>query len=94
MIDGDTGKSLDFCELVKIDKYRTLWMKIFADELRRLLQGIQDIPGTDIIRFIRRYAVPKGHTATYGRIVVSYFPHKKDTNHTRLTVGGDRIHYP
>ena len=77
-----------------MDKYRTIWMKNFADELGRLIQGIWNISGTNTIWFIRRSGTPKGCTVPYGHIVVNYCPHKKYTNHTRSTVGGDRIHYP
>ena len=77
-----------------MDKYCTVWMKIFDDELGRLTQGIRDIPGTDTIMFIRRSDVPKFCTVTYGRIVVNYRPQKKDPNRTRLTVGDGRIQYP
>ena len=94
IINNDTGKSLEFCELVKIDKYPTVWMKIFSDELGRLVQGILEKLVTDTIRFIRRSAVPKERTVTYGHIYVNYHPQKKDPNCTRLTVGGDHIHYP
>ena len=94
IINYDTGKSLEFHELVKMDKYRTVWMKSFADELGRLAQGIQDIPGTDTIQSIRCSDFLKVLTVTYIRICVNYLPQKKDPNRTRLRVGGDRIHYP
>ena len=93
IINNDTGKSLEFCELIKMDKYCTLWMKIFADEIGRLVQVIRYIPGTNTIRFIRRSTVPTCCTVTYGRIVVNYHPQKKDLNCTRLTVGGSLINY-
>ena len=36
IINDDTVKSLEFCELIKIYKHRTVWMKRFYDELGRL----------------------------------------------------------
>ena len=74
--------------------YRTIWMKRFSDELGRLAQGIQDIPGTDTIQSIRCSDFLKVLTVTYIRICVNYRPQKKYPNRTRLRVGGDRIHYP
>ena len=69
-------------------------MKIFSDELGQISQGIIDILGTDTIWFICRSALPKGYTVTHGRICVNYCHKKKDSNRKRLTVGGDRSHYP
>ena len=88
VIDKETGNSLEFRHLIKLEKYRTIWMKSFANELGRLAQGIRDIPGTDTIDFIPRSEVPNGETVTYGRIVCTYRPQKEEQNRTRLTVGG------
>ena len=66
VIDDETGKSLKFRHLIKLDKYRTIWMKSFANELGRLAQGIHDIEGTNTIDFIPFCDVPKGQTITYG----------------------------
>ena len=33
IIDDETGKSLEFQHLLKMDKYRDIWMKSFANEL-------------------------------------------------------------
>ena len=40
IIGDNTGKSLEFCEIIKMDKYHTVWMKILAGEIGRLAQGI------------------------------------------------------
>jgi hypothetical protein len=47
VINKNTGKLLEFWHLVNLDKYRNIWMKIFANKLGRLVQGIRDTPGTD-----------------------------------------------
>ena len=91
IIDEATGNSLEFRHLIKLEKYRAIWMKSFANELGRLAQGIRDIPGTDTIDFIPRSEVPSGETVTYGRIVCTYRPQKEEQNRTRLTVGGNLI---
>ena len=91
IIDEETGKSLEFRHLIKLEKYRDIWMKSFANELGRLAQGIRDIPGTDTIDFIPFTEVPKGETVTYGRIVCTYRPQKDEQERTRLTVGGNLI---
>ena len=38
VLEDETGKSLEFHHLIKIDKYRTILMKSFANELGRLAQ--------------------------------------------------------
>ena len=91
ILDKETGKSLKFCHLMKLEKYRTIWTKSFANELGRLAQGIRDIPGTDIIKFIPHADVPTQETVTYGRIVCTYRPQKDEKERTMLTVGGNLI---
>ena len=78
IIDEETGKSLEFRHLIKLDKYRDIWMKSFANELCRLAQGIRDIPGTNTIDFIPFAEVPKGETVTYDRIVCTFRPQKDE----------------
>ena len=96
IIDEDTGESLEYRDLIKLPKYREVWMKSFANEIGRLAQGIRDIKGTNTMEFIRRDEIPRERAkdVTYGRIVVSYRPQKMEPNRSRLTVGGDRINYP
>ena len=52
ILDDETGKYLEFCHLIKLDKYRFIWMKSFSNELGRLTQGIHEISGTNTIDFI------------------------------------------
>ena len=49
-----------------------------------------------MVFFIDKKDIPaaRWRDVTYGRIVVSFRPEKKDPNRVRLTVGGDRINYP
>jgi len=91
ILDEETGRSLEFRELIKLDKYRTVWMHAFANELGRLAQGIRDIVGTDTIDFIPFSDVPKFEKVTYGRIVCTYRPQKDEHNRCRLTVGGNLL---
>jgi len=96
IIDDETGKSLEYRDLMKLDKHRKLWSISLANEIGRLAQGIRDIKGTDTFFFIRKSEIPRDRRkdVTYGRIVVSYRPQKAEPNRTRLTVGGDRVNYP
>ena len=89
IINDETGKSLEFCHLIKIDKYRNIWMKSFANELGCLAQGIRDVPGTKTIEFVPHSDVPFGTTVTYGRIVCTYYLQKTEKYRTCLTDGGN-----
>ena len=94
VFDEESGKMLEYRQLVKHPKYAKIWSKSFANELGRLAQGIRDIKGTNTIVFIPKDKVPQGRTVTYGRIVCELRPMKKEVERTRLTVGGDLINYP
>ena len=64
--DESTRTSLEYRQLIKMPKYKAVWTRSFANELGRLGQGIQDIQGTDTIKFIPLSAIPKiaqSHTA-------------------------------
>ena len=50
--------------------------------------------GTNTIFLIPKGKLPAGRTVTYGRIVVEIRPQKAETHRTRLTVGGNLIHFP
>ena len=54
------------------------------------------VEGTATLFCINKKDIPaaRWRDVTYGRIVVSFRPEKKDPNRVRLTVGGDRINYP
>ena len=97
IIDEETGKAMEYRDLIKSEKTREIWTKSLANELGRLTKGIRDIPGTETMEFIHKSEIPKDRLkdVTYARIVVSYRPEKiNEPNRTRLTVGGDRINYP
>ena len=54
------------------------------------------VKGANTIIFINKEDTPTAswRNVTYGRVVVSYIPEKKEPNRTRLTVGGCILHYP
>ena len=96
IIDDVTGKSLEYRDLMKMEKHRETWATSLANEIGRLAQGIREIKGTNTIQFVHKKEIPKNRwrDITYGRIVVAYRPQKSEPNRSRLTVGGDRINYP
>ena len=50
--------------------------------------------GTNTIFSIPKDKVPAGRKVTYGRIEAEIRPQKAETHRTRLTVGGNLIHFP
>ena len=78
IIDQETGKKLEYRDLVKRPEKREQWLRSLANELGRLAQGIRDIKGTNTIYFIPKADIPpeRRKEITYGRIVVAYKPDK------------------
>ena len=74
-------------------KDKEAWLNSCSNELRRLTQGIRDVKGTNCISFVHHSEIPKDKKATYARIVCSVRPNKKETHRTRITVGGNVLHY-
>ena len=93
VVDKETGKLLEYRDLVSRPELRETWIRSLANELGRLAQGVRDIKGTNTIFFITKSEIPKDKLkqVTYARIVCDYKPNKLEKNRTRVTVGGDRI---
>ena len=88
---------MEYRHLMKSPKYREIYGRAYGNELGRLAQGMEGrIAGTNTIFCIDKKDIPaaRWRDVTYGRIVVSLRPEKKDPHRVRLTVGGDRINYP
>jgi hypothetical protein len=83
-----TGKEMEYSALMKDPCLQPLWTRGFGNE-----QGIRDIPGTDTCFFTTLKNIPHDRKITYGKIVCDYKPHKKEKEHVRLTVRGDRLDY-
>ena len=71
-----------------------IWERAISYELGRLAQGFVHIQGNDVMDFISKSAVPFGKIVTYARMVCDFRPLKEEQFRLRLTVGGDRLHYP
>lgn len=97
IVDEDTGESLEYCNLIKQEKYSDIWMKSFANELGWLAQGLRSrVEGTNTIYFIPYSEIlnVRHKDVIHGRIVVDYRSQKEEQHHTRITVGRDRLNYP
>ena len=98
VMDAETGKLLNYPQLLRHPKYRKGWSLSSANEFGRLANGIggRTKNPTNTIKFIRRKDVPEDRRKdiTYGQFVCSVRPEKEEKNRTRFVVGGDRINYP
>ena len=98
VMDTDTGKLLNYRQLMQNTKYRKTWSLSSANEFGRLANGIggRIKNPTNTIEFIFQHEVPSDRLkdVTYGQFVCTVRPEKAEPNRTRFTVGGDRINYP
>ena len=98
VMDTDTGKLLNYRQLMRSTKYRELWSLSSANEFGRLANGISGRIKNPIntIEFIFQQDVPteRMKDVTYGQFVCTVGPEKAEPNQTWFTIGGDRINYP
>ena len=96
MTHHTTGKQLGYQHLIRDPFYKKDWDQSCANKLGRLAQGLGTaIKGSNTLFFIPKSMVPFGRTVTYARIGCTVCPEKEETNHTRITCGGNLIHdYP
>jgi hypothetical protein len=98
VMDTDTGKLLNYRQLMRSTKYRQAWSLSSANKFGRLANGIggRIKNPTNTIKFIFQHKVPteRMKDVTYGQFVCTVRPDKAEPNQRRFTVGGDRINYP
>ena len=98
VLDEETGKILEYRNLLKHPTLGPDWQISGANEFGRLAQGVGGrVKGTNTIKFIKREDVPfdRRGDVTYGKFVCKVRPEKiKEPNRTRLTAGGNLVNYP
>ena len=98
VMDKQTGKFMNYRQLLNHPEYKKDWNLSSANEFGRLANGIggRTKNPTNTIKFIRRQDIPEDRRldVTYGQFVCSVRPKKEEKNRTRFVVGGDRINYP
>jgi hypothetical protein len=94
VICEDTGKSMEYRELISNPKTKQAWQLSSANEFGRLFQGVGGrIKGTNTCFFIQHTAIRNNKRPTYARFICSVRNKKNDPNRTRLTVGGNLIEF-
>ena len=96
VIDPVSGKSLEYRHLIRHPQYKKIWSGSMSNEIGRLAQGNNKVKGTNTMFFITYDDIPfdRRKDITYVRIVVDFRSQKNEKERTRITVGGNRIHYP
>jgi hypothetical protein len=103
VLDHETGKSLEYRQLIKHPKYNKLWSSSYAKELGRLCQGFTGttptgtpVDGTDTFHVINFSDIPPDRLkqVCYSNVVCKVRPEKDDPARTRITIAGNRICYP
>ncbi len=98
VMDADTGRLLNYCQLMQSTKYQDAWSLSSANKFGRLANGVRGYikNPTNTIQFIHQHEVPKEQMkdVTNGQFVCMVQPEKAEPNCTRFTEGGDRINYP
>ena len=93
---ADTGRSMEYHDLLADPTTRDVWLHSAANEFGRLAQGLPDncVDATNTIFFIPVNKVPRNKRPTYTCFVCSFRPQKLEPYRTRITVGGNLIDYP
>lgn len=85
------GKKIHIDKLLEQDP--TKWQPSVSNELGRMVQGVRDVKGNDVMDFIPKSEVPSNKKVTYDKLVCDYRPLKSDPWRTRLIIEGDRLDY-
>ena len=92
IIDPKNGQSLEYRQLICLEKRRHVWTKYSANTFSFLAQGIGfRVKVTYCINFIRCTQVPKGNKIAYGIFLVRCRLHKQEQERTNPTVGGNLL---
>jgi hypothetical protein len=97
IMDAETGKVLNYRQLMQSQKHKETWSKLSENEFGRLANGVGGrVKGTNTIKFVHRRDVPSKRMkdVTFGKFVCTIRPEKKETHQTRFVVGGSKINYP
>jgi hypothetical protein len=98
VMDKDTGKLLNYRQLMNSQKYKKTWSLSAANKFGGLANGIRGRikNPTNTIEFISKHMIPADlkKDITYGQFVCSVRPEKAEPNQMQFTVGGNRINYP
>ena len=82
-MDAETGKELDYQQLMQSTKHKETWSKLSANKFGRFANGVKGyIKGTNTIKFIHKRDVPRKRMkdVTYRQFVCCIRPEKAKTH--------------
>ncbi len=101
VLDQDSGKLLEYCQLRKDPRYKKVWDRSYSNELGRLCQGIGTgdntggkwVAGTNTFHIIAYVDIPyhKQKEIIYTKVVCEGREGKDDENCTRITIRGNIV---
>ena len=98
VLDKETGKMMEYRQLLRKPETKKAWSHSSANEYGRLANGIggRIANPTNTIEFISKTEVPQDRfkDVTYVKFVCNERPQKKEVNRTRMVMGGNRINFP
>ncbi len=97
VLDQDTGKMLEYHQLLHDPKHKVVWSKAGANEFGWLAQGVGGrIDSTNTIFFVHKHEIPQDRLkdVTYIKFVSLIRMEKEDPHQIQATLGGNLIHYP
>ncbi len=97
VLNQDTGKMLEYRQLLHDPKHKAIWSKAGANEFGQLAQGVGwRIDRTNTIFFIHKHEIPQDRLkdVTYIKFVSLIRMEKEDPHRIQATLGGSLIHYP
>jgi hypothetical protein len=65
VIHPDTGKSMEYWDVMKIPTLKPLWERGLGDECQLFFQGLRDIKGTNTCFFVELKNIPKDCKITF-----------------------------
>ncbi len=98
VMDKDTGKLLNYRQLIYSLQYKKAWSLSAANKFGQLANGVggRIKNPTNTIKFISQHEVPadRRKDVTYGQFVCLVRPKIAEPNWMQFTVGSNRINYP
>ena len=85
IMDKDTGRLLNYRQLLQHPDHQETWTKSSANEFGCLANGVGGrVKGIKMIKFIRKNDIPQDRIKdiTYGQFVCTVRPEKKEPNRT------------
>jgi len=98
VMDTQTGKMLNYRQLMWHPDHKGPWSLSSTNEFGRLANGVggRIKNPTNTIKIIHKHEAPhdRRKDITYGQFVCTVRPEKAESNRTQFTIGGDQINYP